>query len=131
MTFYCGNGTKDHSLGVVDVPCVMSGKPIQITMHVVPGEVPCLLSKGWLKENGAIIDTHAGLLKLTRQGISTLLIEGESGHHEVDLVGGKPGFGEGRTVALRSRNNLQVQPSKIPVTWWGRKTPRCVVSRQN
>ena len=62
VTFHCGNGTTDHSLGVVDVPCVMGGKPIQITVRVVPGEVPCLLSKRWLKENGAIIDTHAGFV---------------------------------------------------------------------
>ena len=55
-------------------------------MRVVPGEVPCLLSKGWLKPNGAIIDTQAGLLKLTRRDIATLMFRGEGGHNEVDLV---------------------------------------------
>ena len=50
LTFHYGNGTEDHSLGVVDVPCVVGGKPIRITMHVVLGEVPCLLSKGCLRK---------------------------------------------------------------------------------
>ena len=53
----------------------------------VPGEVPCLLSKEWLKENEAIIDTQAGLLKLTQSDITTSLIECETRHLEVDLVG--------------------------------------------
>ena len=46
-------------------------KTIRITMHDVPEEVPCLSSKGWLKGNGAIIDTQAGLLKLTRSNVTT------------------------------------------------------------
>ena len=65
----------------------MCEKPVLITMHVVPREVPCLLSKGWLKENRAIIDAEAGLLKLTQSDITTSLIECESGHYEIDLVG--------------------------------------------
>ena len=32
---------------------------MQIKMHVVPGEVPCLLSKSWLKENGAVLNTSS------------------------------------------------------------------------
>ena len=52
VVFYDGNGTKYRSMGVIDLPCVVGGQNMQIKMHVVPGEVPCLLSKGWLKENG-------------------------------------------------------------------------------
>ena len=102
-------------------------------MHVVPGEVPCLLSKGWLKENGAIIDTQAGLLKLTRSDITTSSVEGERGKYEVDLVGEKKGFGEGRTVALRSsvQNNWPDTLLSVQVTCWSQKVPRLAVSRQN
>ena len=56
-------GMKERSFGVGDVPCVMGGKHILITSQVVPGEVPCLLSTGWLRENGAMIDTQARVLK--------------------------------------------------------------------
>ena len=56
-----GHGTDDRSFGVIDWLCVV-GK--WIMMHVVPEEVPCLLIKGWLKENGAVIDTQAGKLRL-------------------------------------------------------------------
>ena len=123
MTFHYGHGTKDRSLGVVDVLCVMAGKPIQITMHVVPGKVPCQLSNGRVKENGAIIDTQTVWLKLKRSDITTSLVEGQSGHHEMDLLDEMPIFCKGRTVALRPRvhNNLPVTPSRIPA-WWGHKT---------
>ena len=57
VVVYHGNGTKDLSMGVIDLPCVVGGQNMQIKMHVVPGEVPCLLSKGWLKENGAVLNT--------------------------------------------------------------------------
>ena len=42
VVFYYGNGTKDRSIGVIDLPCVVGGQNMQIKMHVVPGEVPCL-----------------------------------------------------------------------------------------
>ena len=71
-------------------------------MHVVPGEVPCFLSKGWLKQHGAIIDTQAGLLKLTSRDIATSMFQGEGGHNEVDLVSKKIDFREGRIATQRS-----------------------------
>ena len=37
VVFYLGNGTKDLSLGVIDLPCVVGGQNMQIRMHVVPG----------------------------------------------------------------------------------------------
>ena len=109
---------KDRSIGVVDVPYVVGGKPMRITMLVVPGEVPCLLSKGWLKEDGADFDTQAGLMKLTRSSVATPMYEDESGHYEVDLVGEGKDRGEGRTVALRSiaQNNSPATPSRVLVT---------------
>ena len=36
-------------MGVIDFPCVVGGQNMQVKMHVVQREVPCLLSKGWLK----------------------------------------------------------------------------------
>ena len=43
---------------------------------------------------------------LTRQGISTLLIEGESGHHEVDLVVWQTGFWRGTDRCLEVKEQF-------------------------
>ena len=46
VTLYSGNGTKDRRLGVVDVTCLVGA------LHVVPADVLCISSKGWLKDGG-------------------------------------------------------------------------------
>ena len=70
VVFYYGKATKDRSLGVIDLSCVVGGQHMQIRMYVVPGEVPCLLSKGWLKEHGAVLNTSSEELVLTKQQIT-------------------------------------------------------------
>ena len=67
VVFYYGKGTKDRIMGVIDLPCVVGGQNTQIRMHVVPGKVPCLLSKVWLKENGAVLNTSSEELVLTKK----------------------------------------------------------------
>ena len=54
-------------------------------MRVVPGEVPCLLSKDWLKENGAVLNTSSEELLLTKKLITAPVSDGPSGHFELDL----------------------------------------------
>ena len=73
-------GTKDRSMGAIYLPCVVGGQDMQIKMLVVPGEVPCLLSKGWLKENGAVLSTSSEELVLTKKQITAPMTEGPSGH---------------------------------------------------
>ena len=80
VVFYYGDGTKDRSMGVIDLPCVVGGQNMQIRVRVVQGEVPCLLSKGWLKENGAILNTSSEELVLTKKQITAPMTEGPSGH---------------------------------------------------
>ena len=75
---------------------------MQIKMHVVRGEVPCLLSKGWLKENGAVLSTSSEELALTKKQISAPMTEGPSGHFELDMCSREKDFGEGRTRTLRT-----------------------------
>ena len=127
VVFYYGNGTKDRSIGVIDLPCVVGGQNMQITMHVVPGEVPCLLSKGWLKENGAVLSTSSEELVLIKKQITAPMSEVPSGHFELDLCSREKDFGEGRTGTLRpsstmNRNqdlkNLPNTPSRGLVTCW-------------
>ena len=67
-------------MGVIDLPCVVGGQNMQIKMDVVPGEVPCLFSKGWLKENGAVLNTSSEELVLTKKQITAPMTEGRSGH---------------------------------------------------
>ena len=93
MVFYYGNKTKNRSIGVIDLPCVVGGQNVQIKMHVVPGEVPCLLSKSWLKENGAVLNTSSEELLLTMKEITALMSEGPSGHFELDLCPREKDFG--------------------------------------
>ena len=71
-------------------------------MHVVPGEVPCVLSKSWLKENIAVLNTSSEELLLTKKQITAPLSEGPSGHFELD----EKDFGEGRTGTLRPSSTL-------------------------
>ena len=100
VVFYYGNGTKGRSMGVIDLPCVVGGQDMQIKMHVVPGEVPCLLSNSWLKENGAVLNTSSEELLLTKKQITAPMTEGPSGHFELDLCSREKDFGEGRTGTL-------------------------------
>ena len=140
VVFYYGNGTKDRSIGIIDLPCVIGGQNMQIKMHVVPGEVPCLLSKGWLKENGAVLNTSSEELLLTKKQITTPMSEGPSGHFELDLCSRKKDFGEGRTGTLRPSSVLNRDqdsrvspntPSRALVTCWKVMTPRCSLFLQN
>ena len=123
VVFYYGNGTKDPSMGVVDLPGVVGGQNMQIKMHVVPGEVPCLLSKGWLKENGAVLNTLSEELLFTKKQITAPMTEGPSGHFELDLCSREKDFGEGRTGTLRPSprciraRNCRIRPAHLRELW--------------
>ena len=106
VVFYYGNGTKDRSMGVIDLPCVVGGQDMQIKMHVVPREVPCLLSKSWFKENGAVLNTSSEELLFDKETNHRPLSEGPSGHFELDLCSREKDFGEGRTGTLRPSSTL-------------------------
>ena len=126
--------------GVIDLPCVVGGPDMLIKMHVVPREVPCLLSKSWLKENGAVLNTSSEELLLTKKQITAPMSEGPCGHFELDLCSREKDFGEGRTGTLRPSatlnrsQNLRVSPStpsRVLVTCWKIMTPRCSLFLQN
>ena len=140
VVFDYGNGTKDRSIGVIDLLCVVGGQNMQIKMHVVPGEVPCLPSKSWLKENGAVLNTSSEELLLTKKQITAPMSEGPSGHFELDLCSREKDFGKGRTGTLRPSSTLNRSqemrfspstPSRALVTCWKIMTPRCSLFLQN
>ena len=123
VVFFYGNGTKDRSIAVIDLPCVVGGQNMQIKMHVVPGEVPCLLSKSWLKENGAVLNTSSEELLLTKKQVTAPVSEGPSGHFELDLCSRGKDFGEGRTRTLRPSStlnrsqDLRFRPAHLREPW--------------
>ena len=137
VVFYFGNGTKDRSMGVIDLPCVVGGQNMQIKMHVVPGDVPCLLRKSWLKENGAVLNTSSEELLLTKKQITAPMSEGPSGHFELDLCSREKDFGEGRTGTLRPSStlnliqNLRVSPSTPSRALVTRRRRSCTSSSPN
>ena len=126
VVFYHGKGTKDRSM--------------QIRMHVVPGEVPCLLSNGCLKENGAVQKTSSEELVLTKKQITAPMTEGPSGRFGLDLCPREKDFGEGRTGTLRPSptlyrsqelKNSPSTPLRALVTCWRVMTPGCSLFPQN
>ena len=69
--FYYGNGTKDRSIGIIDLPCVIGGSEHADQDACCSRErFPCLLSKSWLKENGAVLNTSSEELLLTKRQIT-------------------------------------------------------------
>ena len=134
VVFYNGNGTKDSSVGVLDLPCVVGGKHTQIRMHVVPGEAPCLLSKGWLKEHGAVLNASSAELVLRKKQITAPMTEGPSGHFELGLCPRERDFGRGRTGTVRPSPSLcrrqkskdsPSTPLRALVTRWKIMIPKC------
>ena len=123
--FFYGNGTKDRSIGVIDLPCVVGGQNMQIKIHVVPGEVPCLLSKGWLKENGAVLNTSSEELLLTKKQITAPMSEVPSGHFELDLCSREKDFGEGRTGTLRPSTLNRSQDLRVSLSTLSRALVTC------
>ena len=86
IVFTYGNGTKDRSLGVVELPAYLGGKRFLMRLHVVPGKVPLLVSKSMLKAAGARLDLTDNSIELRSLGVTVPLIEGDNGHYELNLL---------------------------------------------
>ena len=48
IVFAYGNGSKDRSLGVVELPAFVVGQRLVIRLHVAPRDMPLLLNKSML-----------------------------------------------------------------------------------
>ena len=105
MSFRYGNGTSHAAIGMVSIPTVLKGVKIDIIAHVVPGQVPFLLSKKWMTELGAILDIPNSSVELKTLNITARVDETETGFMGLDLISGAQlsDFPQGRTHALRSR----------------------------
>ena len=84
--FRYGNGASDKSFRTVQIPIFLAGVKMWLRMHVVPGQVPLLLSKRFLKALGAVMDLQQGELLLKRAHLAVPLLEQRDGSYQINLL---------------------------------------------
>ena len=87
--FRYGNGSMDVSHRRVQIPIMMGGRELRMRVHVVPGEVPLLISKRFLKSLGSQMDLQNNRIHFAKAGITVDLIEREDNSYQLDLIDGK------------------------------------------
>ena len=84
-TFRYGNGSVDVSKRRVQVPVFIRGKRLRMRLHVVPGKVPLLVSKRFLKGLGAKLDLETNEIFFNKAAVTTELIEQKDGSYQLAL----------------------------------------------
>lgn len=84
--FRYGNGSADTSHRRVQLPIFIRGREMRMRLHVVPGEVPLLISKRFLKSLGARLGLDSNELFLSAVGVKTQMLERPDGSCQVDLL---------------------------------------------
>ena len=84
--FRYGNGAADRSFRTVQIPIFLAGVKMWLRMHVVPGQVPLLLSKRFLKALGAVMDLQQGELLLKKAHLTVPLMEQRDGSYQINLL---------------------------------------------
>lgn len=85
-TFRYGNGSADRTGRRVELPVFVAGKELRVRLHVVPGEVPLLISKRLLKSLGAMIDLNDNKLVMTKAGVSAAIHEMRDNSYQINLL---------------------------------------------
>eukprot|EP00435_Cladocopium_sp_Y103_P011900 s3832_g3.t1 len=108
--FRYGNGSADVSHRRVQIPIYIKGREMKMRLHVVPGDVPLLVSKRFLKSLGARVAMDSNEIFLSAIGITTKMHERADGSCQVDLLDTKP------TPALRTAevDAFVVKAEKVP-----------------
>ena len=70
VVFFAATGPIIEALVSLIFLVWLAVKTCKFKIYVVPGEVPCLLSKSWLKENDAFLNTSSEELLLTKKQIT-------------------------------------------------------------
>ena len=86
--FRYGNGSMDVSHRRVQIPIMLAGRELRMRVHVVPGEVPLLISKRFLKSLGSQMDLQNNKVHFAKAGITVDLIEKEDNSYQLDLLDG-------------------------------------------
>ena len=90
-TFRYGNGSADRTGRRVEMPVFVGGKELRVRLHVVPGDVPLLISKRLLKSLGAMIDLNANKLIMTKAGVAADIHEMKDNSYQINLLDLEPG----------------------------------------
>eukprot|EP00913_Durusdinium_trenchii_P018077 g16986.t1 len=85
-TFRYGNGSADKTGRRVEIPVFVGGKELRVRLHVVPGEVPLLISKRLLKSLGAMIDLNDNKLVMTKAGVAAPIHEMKDNSYQINLL---------------------------------------------
>ena len=86
--FRYGNGSTDEAIRRVQIPCYLRGKLMGMKVYVVPGKVPLLISKKFLKGLGAKMDLEKNTLVLN--GLEVEMHEPPDGSYQLNLMDGIP-----------------------------------------
>ena len=88
--FRFGNGQCLKSIRRVEVECRVGGKKVKLRTHVVKGNTPLLLSKGMMKQLGAVLDLGKDSMALQKLDITIPLDRSKSGNYQVNLCDPDP-----------------------------------------
>ena len=64
----------------------IKGRRMSMRLHVVPGEVPLLISKRFLKSLGAQIDLEANTVVFKQANVTTDIHERKDGSYQLNLL---------------------------------------------
>lgn len=84
--FRYGNGSADTSHRRVQLPVFIKGREMKMRLHVVPGSVPLLISKRFLKSLGARVALDNNEVYLSAIGVKTQMVERPDGSCQLNLL---------------------------------------------
>lgn len=87
--FRYGNGAADVSHRRVQLPIYICGREMKMRLHV-PGNVPLLVSKRFLKSVGARVAMDSNEIYMSAVGITAKMIEKPDGSCQIDLLDLQP-----------------------------------------
>eukprot|EP00435_Cladocopium_sp_Y103_P050503 s1907_g15.t1 len=88
--FRYGNGSADVSQRRVQLPIYICGREMKMRLHVVPGDVPLLVSKRFLKSLGARVALDSNEIYLSQVGVTAKMVERADGSCQLNLLDMKP-----------------------------------------
>eukprot|EP00435_Cladocopium_sp_Y103_P051560 s1160_g16.t1 len=84
--FRYGNGSADVSHRRVQIPIFIKGREMKMRLHVVPGDVPLLVSKRFLKSLGARVAMDSNEIYMSAIGVTAKMVERDDGSCQLDLL---------------------------------------------
>eukprot|EP00435_Cladocopium_sp_Y103_P063867 s1251_g25.t1 len=80
-SFIFGNNETSNALGLAQMTAGIGGKNVKVSMHIVEGQTPLLLSSRWLWEQEAVINFATGKARFKCLGDRQVQLERASTNH--------------------------------------------------